>query len=137
VTLVVDASMAVAWILEDEQSSGTDDVMRRVSVNGGCVPSLWKLEVANVVRAAVRAKRCSEEYAVSALKRLGKLQIVVDAETDLHAWGPTRELANVHTLSVYDAAYLELAMRRRLSLATCDGALAKAARRAGVEVVSG
>jgi predicted nucleic acid-binding protein len=137
VTLVVDASIAVAWVLEDEQSELIDDIMRRVVFEGGCVPSLWKLEVANVLRAVVRTRRCDEKHAVASLRRLERLPIRVDDETDPHAWTRTRDLANVYALSVYDAAYLELALRREMGLATCDKDLAKAARRAGVEAILG
>ncbi len=68
---------------------------------------------------------------------LGKLQIVIDNETDANAWGRTRELSSEYDLTVYDAAYLELALRRKLPLASCDKVLIKAAKRARVDVLAG
>lgn len=136
-TLVVDASMAIAWLFVEEQSKAVMDILNRASDEGICVPSLWKLEVANVLRTAVRRKQCDEKFVEASLQDLGRLQLVIDAHTDDHAWGQTRELAAAYDLSLYDAAYLELAMRRKEPLATCDRALAKSARRAGVEVLLG
>ena len=102
-------------------------VLRRVATEGALVPSTWRLEVANVLRNAVRRGRCHAGYAERSLRRLGRLRISVDTETDRHAWGATRELSREHNLALYDAAYLELAVRRRQALASQDAALLKAA----------
>ena len=134
-SLVVDASMAVAWLFSDERSELPQATLRRVATDGALVPSLWRLEIANVLRNAVRQKRCNAGYATRCFKRLGRLQIVIDPETDAHAWGRTRDLSAEHDLTVYDAAYLELAMRRRRTLASCDAALIRAGRKAGVDVL--
>lgn len=136
-TIVVDASMTVAWLFVEEQSKTVMDILRRASDEGVSVPSLWKLEVANVLRTAVRRKQCDEKFALSSLRDLERLQVIIDTQTDAHAWGRTREIAAEYNLSVYDAAYLELALRRDETLATCDKALAKAAQRAGLEVLLG
>jgi predicted nucleic acid-binding protein len=133
-SLVVDASMAVAWLFSDERSEAPQAILRRVATEGALVPSLWRLEVAHVLRNAVRQKRCDTGYATRCLQRLGRLPIVVDPETDTHAWGRTRQLSAEHDLTVYDAAYLELALRRRLPLASRDAALIEAARKAGLDV---
>ena len=109
--------------------------MRRVATDGALVPSLWRVEVANVLRNAVRQKRCDAGYATRCPQRLGRLQIVIDPETNAHAWGRTRELSTEHDLTVYDATYLELAIRRRRPLASCDAALIRAGRNAGVDVL--
>jgi predicted nucleic acid-binding protein len=93
------------------------------------------LEVANVLRNAVRRERCGEEYATRSLRRLDRLRITVNSETDRQAWGATRELSREHGLTVYDAAYLELALRLRQTLASYDGALLKAARNLGLAVL--
>ncbi|MSO99202.1 MAG: PIN domain-containing protein [Rhodospirillaceae bacterium] len=134
-SLVVDASMAVAWLFASERADGPQKVLRRVAAEGALVPSLWKLEVANVLRSAVRRQRCDEGYTLRSLQRLNRLQIIVDAQTDAHAWGRTRELSSEYDLTVYDAAYLELAVRRQAPIATCDAALAKAGNRAGLDVL--
>ena len=133
-TLVLDASMTVAWLFDDERTEAAHAVMRRVVAEGAIVPSLWRLEVANVLRNAVRRERCNEAYVDRSLTRLARLAIKRDEETDDHAWSSTRILARKEDLSVYDAAYLELAIRRRMPLASCDKALLAAATRRKVAV---
>lgn len=136
-TIVVDASIAIAWLYPEQYPNAVKDAFSLVTRGGGVVPSLWKLEVANVLRNAVRRKQCDERFATLSLRDLSRLAIVVDEETDLYAWTDTRALSAKYDLTVYDAAYLELALRRELALATCDRELAKAARRAGAQVILG
>ena len=133
-SVVVDASMAIAWLFDDERTAATHDVMRRVAAEGAIVPSLWRLEVANVLRNAVRRGRCDEGYVDRSLERLGRLAIVTDDETDGQAWGATRTLAREQGLTLHDAAYLELAIRKSRALASCDADLLAAAGRRGVQV---
>jgi predicted nucleic acid-binding protein len=135
-TLVLDASMTIAWLFDDERTEAAHTVLRRVVAEGAIVPSLWRLEVANVMRNAVRRGRCNEVYVDRSLARLARLAIKRDEETDDHAWGSTRTLARNEELSLYDAAYLELAIRRRMPLASCDRALLAAAVRRKVEVLA-
>ncbi len=135
-SLVLDASMTIAWLLDGEQTEAAHAVLRRVVADGAVVPSLWRLEVANVLRNAVRRGRCDEAYVDRSLGRLGRLAIMVDSETDDHAWGATRTLAREYGLTLYDAAYLELAVRLGRPLASCDAALIASAQRASVEIVS-
>ena len=132
--LVLDASMTIAWLFDAEQTKAAHAVMRRVVAEGAIVPSLWRLEIANVLRNAVRRGRCNEAYVDRSLARLARLAIERDEETDDHAWESTRTLARKENLSLYDAAYLELAIRRGMSLASCDKALLAAAVRRKVEV---
>ena len=134
-SLVIDASMTVAWLFSDERSEVPQTVLRRVAAEGALVPSLWRLEIANVLRNAVRRRRCDAGYATRCLQRLGRLQIIVDPETDAQAWGRTRQLSTEHDLSIYDAAYLELAVRRRRPLASRDAALIRAGRKTGLDVM--
>jgi len=136
VTLVLDASMTIAWLFDDERTEAAHSVMRRVVAEGAIVPSLWRLEVANVLRNAVRRGRCNEGYVDQSLARLARLAIKGDQETDDHAWGATRTLARKEDLSLYDAAYLELAIRRRVPLASRDKTLLAAAARRKVEVLT-
>ncbi len=135
-SVVLDASMTVSWLFATERSDASHAVLRRVAAEGASVPSLWRLEVANVLRNAVRRGRCDELYADRCLERLRRLRITVDSETDTHAWGQTRRLAQAQDLTLYDAAYLELAKRREQPLASCDAALMKAARSVGLDVLS-
>jgi predicted nucleic acid-binding protein len=86
-SLVVDASMTIAWLFRDERPETPQSVLRRVAREGAWVPSLWRLEVANVLCNAVRRKRCDEGYATRCLARLGRLGILVDPETNAQAWG--------------------------------------------------
>jgi len=133
VSLVIDASMAISWLFHNQRSERTRSVLRRVIADGGAVPSIWRLEVANVLRTSTRRGHCTEAYAVHCLQRLGRLPITVDANTDRQAWGATRELSRAHNLTLYDAAYLELAVRLRQPIVTLDLALLNAARAVGVE----
>ena len=134
-TIVVDASLAIAWVFDDEGPPPLD-VLRRIQNEGAIVPSLWRLEVANVMRTAVLQGRYSEKFVSNSLTDLARLPIVVDPDTDRHAWGQTRTLSRAYGITVYDAAYLELALRREIPLASCDIQLIKAARRIRVEVLA-
>ncbi|MBB6255017.1 type II toxin-antitoxin system VapC family toxin [Nitrospirillum iridis] len=135
-SVVVDASMAIAWLFNDERTEAAHAVMRRVVAEGAWVPALWRLEVANVLRNAVRRGRCDVAFADRSLARLGRLTIQSDEDTDRQAWGATRRLSQDENLTLYDAAYLELALRKRFPLASCDAALITAAGRRGVDVLS-
>jgi predicted nucleic acid-binding protein len=135
-SVVLDASMTLAWLFADERTAAAHAVMRRVVAEGAVVPSLWRLEVANVLRNAVRRGRCDEAYVDRSLARLGRLAIATDQETDDHAWGATRRLAREEDLTLYDAAYLELALRKQRPLASCDTRLLTAAGRRGITVLA-
>jgi predicted nucleic acid-binding protein len=134
-SIVVDASMAIAWLFDDEPSDTPEVALDRVTAEGAVVPVLWRLEVANALRNAVRRRRCTEIYADDCLERLKRLRIVTDSETDTHAWGSTQVLSRHRNLTPYDAAYLELAVRRDAALATLDGPLLDAARMLGLDTI--
>ena len=133
-TLVLDSSTTLAWQFEDEHSEQTLRVLEHVVDAGAVVPPLWRYEVANGLQMAVRRGRIDAARRHRMLDGLGTLDIVIDDESPAHAWSATLTLSDLYGLTVYDAAYLELAQRLRLPLATLDRALAEAARRAGVEV---
>lgn len=133
-SIVLDCSATLAFLLEDEMTPAIASVFDKVVRDGAVIPSLWYLEVANSLSVAVRRKRIPAEAREQFLGYLGQLNIVADDETHLHAWSATVKLADIYGLTVYDAAYLELAQRLRLPLATLDTALAAAARSAGVAV---
>lgn len=134
-SVVIDASVTIAWIFAAERAEPPRLALRRVVDEGAVVPSLWRLEVANVLQVAVRRGRCTSPYADRSLERLRRLPIVVDSETDIQAWTGTRQLALANNLTLYDAAYLELALRLHCTLATRDSALSIAASRLGVAVI--
>jgi predicted nucleic acid-binding protein len=94
----------------------------------------WPLEVANSLTVAIRRNRISADQRAEFLANLARLDIATDAHTNEHAWSAALHLADLYNLTVYDAAYLELAQRLRVPLATLDKDLAAAARKAGVEV---
>lgn len=129
---MLDGSAALGWCFEDECAPGLDALRLRVAEHGAVVPSLWRLEVANGLMVAVRRGRLDAARRDALLEALLEMDIAIDTETDRHAWAGTVRLAEAHGLTAYDAAYLELAQRRRLPLATLDAALARAARDAGV-----
>jgi predicted nucleic acid-binding protein len=131
-SLVLDSSMALAWLFEDENSDQATNVLLQVTEIGATVPSLWRLEVANALQMAVRRGRIDAEFRDASLADLAALSIVVDSETDHQAWSTTLHLADYCKLALYDAAYLELAQRLNLPLATLDQALVNAAVGIGV-----
>ena len=133
-TLVIDASMTIAWLLTDETTAKAHKILDQVTENGAVVPSLWRLEVANVLRNAVRRGRCDESFVDESLTNLAALPINIDDATDAQAWGPTRQLSLENDLTLYDAAYLELAIRTGKAIATLDKDLVKAAVGRSVEV---
>lgn len=134
-SLVLDCSATLAFLLEDEQTPAIAVVFEEVVRHGAVVPALWHLEIANSLTLAARRKRIPLQARNEFLNHLQKLDIVTDDKTLEHAWETTVKLADVYGLTIYDAAYLELAQRRRLPLATLDKALAVAARQSGVTVL--
>lgn len=108
--------------------------LNQVTEKGAIVPSLWSLEVGNVLLIAERNKRISSEQRHKALYTLTELPITVDTMTAHHAWLETMELAENYGLSLYDASYLELSLRCSLPLATFDKALKQAAKMTGITV---
>lgn len=131
-SIVIDASITMPWYFQDEVSSEAEAVFDRVIADGAIVPAHWKLEIANSFRTALRKGRIDPEYRDLSLQDLRELAIEIDAETALHAWEATLELADEFNLTPYDAAYLELALRRKLPLATLDKALRAAGIKADV-----
>jgi predicted nucleic acid-binding protein len=135
-SLVVDGSIALGFVLQDERG---DSALRALDAleNGipGYVPAHWCAEVANGLLMAERRKRATHADLTEAFLLLQSLPIQTDNETSVHVFTSTIALARQYALTVYDAAYLELALRRQAVLATTDKALAKAARHAGVSVL--
>lgn len=136
-SIVIDASVTLAWLFADETSPAADRILDRVVANGAWVPSIWRLEVANSLHQGMRRGRLDATRWDQSLADLRSLDIALDPETDRHAWSDTLALAERFNLTVYDAAYLELALRRSVPLATLDGELRAVARKAGAEVADG
>jgi predicted nucleic acid-binding protein len=134
-SLILDSSVVLAQIWTDETTDVVRHVFELLRDNGAWVPSLWRLEVANALEMGVRRGRHPAEFRDGALADLALLPIQVDAETDLRAWGTTMRLAERHRLTLYDAAYLELALRRGLPLATLGRELRAAAEKEKVQLL--
>ena len=134
-SLVLDSSSVLAWIYPDEQGDLADRIFEQVIALGAWVPSLWRLEVANGLRTGLRRGRINIADRNAALADMSVLRITVDLETDQHAWRTTLQLSDRFDLTVYDAAYLELAQRRALPLGSLDEELCAAARALGVAVI--
>jgi predicted nucleic acid-binding protein len=130
--LVIDSSISIAWCFPDEQDDYSQTVLNALASERAFVPDLWHLEVRNALLVGERRKRSTQANTVTWLGFLSSLPIAVDDETKAHAFGNTLSLARDHNLTAYDAAYLELAMRRGLPLATLDDKLKDAAQAVGV-----
>jgi len=130
--MVVDASLAMAWVFEDESSDATDALLDEVIADGGVVPPLWVAEVANVLTVAQRRGRVTAAEASRMAQLLGRLPLEW-SELD-----PTISdvlvTAQTYGLSAYDATYLLVAMREGLPIGTLDASLRAAASAAGVGV---
>lgn len=132
--IVIDASVALAWSFHDERTEAVLEISRQVADNGACVPVIWHYEVANTFRMAVRKGRITTDLRQELMDSLNMLPIEIDVAGSDHI--PTvNALADRFDLTVYDAAYLDLALRRELTLATLDNELAAAARAAGVAML--
>jgi predicted nucleic acid-binding protein len=135
VSLVLDSSLALSWYFEDERTARSDALLDQVVDQGAVVPALWRLEIANGFQMSIRRKRIDPAFRDRALAALGTMEIIVDPDTDNNAWTTTLHLSDRFRLTVYDAAYLELAQRRRLPLASLDQPLRRAAAALGLTVL--
>jgi predicted nucleic acid-binding protein len=135
VSLILDSSATLAWIYGDETTEAIRRLFDAIADNGALVPALWRLEVANSLTMAVRKRRIDPDFRRAALADLALLDITTDQQTDSYAWTDTVDLADHFNLTVYDAAYLELARRKLLPLATLDQELQTAATAIGVTVL--
>ncbi|MFZ0590747.1 MAG: type II toxin-antitoxin system VapC family toxin [Bryobacteraceae bacterium] len=130
---VLDASIAACWAFEDEDHPHADRALMRIRADEAVVPSLWWFEVRNILIVNERRKRITELETTSFLRDIARLPIRTDRVPD--EAGVFR-LARSYGLSVYDAAYLELAQREELPLATLDSVLVSAARSEGVSLIN-
>jgi predicted nucleic acid-binding protein len=125
---IVDSSFALAWVMKDEAGPETDKILDSLGRGAKAfVPALWHWEIANALLGAEKRKRATKTEINAHLLLLRSLPIEVDEVAINQAWGATHLLAQQHALTSYDAAYLELAIRRGLPLATLDEALQAAA----------
>lgn len=134
-SLVIDASITMAWCFEDEVTPAAEDVLDEVVESNAIVPSIWRFEVGNALQMAIRRKRITDVFRDDALARLLAMPISVDPDTDAHAWTTALRLSQRFGLTLYDAAYVELAQRHSLPLATLDEEMRAAAIALSVSVL--
>jgi len=123
---VLDCSVAVSWFFTDEASLKTDQLLEQLHNGGALVPSLWRMELGNVLARAEKHGRMTAAQITATVELVNKLPITTDMD-DSRALREVLSLARTKSLTTYDAAYLELAMRHRIPLATLDKILIKTA----------
>ena len=134
-SVVLDSSATLAWIHGHERTVAIEALFERIVEEGAIVPGIWHLEIANSLTVAVRRNRITAEFRDVVLADLTQIDIATDPDTNKNAWSATLRLADVYKLTLYDAAYLELAQRRQLPLASLDEALVTAAGAAGTTIL--
>ena len=125
---VMDNSVVMAWCFDDEASSYTDAIQDLLAQNFAFVPSIWPLEVTNVLLVAERKKRISKAASGHFIAMLSQLPIVVDSNEPKRVFHDVLSLARQYKLTSYDASYIELAIRKGLPIASLDKAILKAAK---------
>jgi predicted nucleic acid-binding protein len=134
--VVIDASVALAWCFPDEASTYADGILATLKGHDIFVPAVWGLEMANAMLVGERRKRLNQPEILRFLALLEGLSIHQDDQVVSASVRNVLPLARRFGLSAYDAAYLELAVRYDAPLATLDGDLQKAAKRAGIRILS-
>jgi len=133
--LVLDSSIALAWMLDDERSADADAVVDQLQRDSARVPAIWPLEVGNALVMAMRRGRVSGDEVARMVKALLALPIDVDSDRDATRLPVYVQIAHERALTTYDASYLELAQRLSLPLATLDRRLRAACADAGIAVI--
>jgi len=132
---VLDCSMTMAWVFSDEANEFTEALRESLLKENAVAPVLWPIEVGNVLLVAMRRGRIAREDWVRIRDDLGALPIDIDPDSYERVLDTVLPIADEYGLSVYDAMYLELALRRGLPLATLDRKLIEAANTAGIETL--
>lgn len=129
---ILDTSVAMAWCFEDETNPYADAVLDSLIDNAALAPSIWPLEVGNVLLVAERRNRISQSDSMRFLELLSSLPIKIESFSEQRMFEAILNLARKQKISSYDASYLDLAMQTGLKLATLDQSLRKAAGLCGV-----
>jgi predicted nucleic acid-binding protein len=130
--IVIDCSVTMAWCFPDEADPYATAVLDHLGAQSAIVPAIWPLEVANVLVINERRGRINEEESARFIRQLEELPIEVEPASIGRAFDEILQLARRYGLTTYDAAYLELALRMRVSLCTFDRRLTAAVEQAGV-----
>ncbi len=135
--LALDASLALAWFVTEETTAYTEGVLDLL-LNGvqALAPAIWPFEVANALLVGERRRRLTVAQVTAVLERLAALPITVEPVQPDRAFGAVLSVARQQQLTEYDAAYLELALREALPLATLDRELRRAAENSGIALVT-
>lgn len=132
---VVDASVAMSWCFLDEATPATQELYDELGSTLAVVPAWWYVELTNVLSLAERSGRIDTARVAEFIALIEKIEVEVDSEAPQRAFSHLLPLCRTHKMTSYDAIYLELAVRRRLPLATLDLALRKAAKKLGVKLL--
>jgi predicted nucleic acid-binding protein len=132
---VLDASVTMAWCFKDEQTSSTDALLNQLEASKAFAPRIWTLEIGNILLSACRKQRINYASATEFINLLTALDIQIDEAVATKSFHDIFMLAHAEGLTTYDTAYLELAMRLGLPLATRDRQLSEVAARLGVVVL--
>ena len=133
---VVDNSVVMSWCFKDETNNYADIVLNRLTEAAAVVPSIWPLEVVNVLLVAERQKQLSESDSIRFITLLSQLPIFVEHDRPEKMMKELLALARTNSLSSYDASYLDLVMRKGFPIATLDNKLIEAARRIDVPILA-
>ncbi|EAM49817.1 type II toxin-antitoxin system VapC family toxin [Crocosphaera watsonii WH 8501] len=135
IEFVLDCSISISWVLVDEDDDYANSILDLMTDATAFVPEIWSLEVVNTLLVAERRNRMTIEQSEQAIKLLQSLPIVIDTLTSSQAFQQTLKLGREQSLASYDAAYLELALRKNLPLATNDNRLIEVAKRCQVRLM--
>ncbi len=133
-SLVVDASATLPWLLEDESSDYADHLLQTVLDEGALVPAIWPDEVSNALVMCVRRGRLSEEDLAEAVELLGCLPMEVISSPYTGHMTSVMAISQRYGTSVYDASYLNLANQKKAHLCTLDRPMRTAASQMGVPI---
>ncbi|WP_174280555.1 type II toxin-antitoxin system VapC family toxin [Sphingomonas bacterium] len=133
--MILDASAAASFLLPDEAEPG-DELLERLTLGPVLVPQHWPLEIISILQNAKRRRRIDQAGRDRAMSQASSWSVRIDPLTSTVAWSESLRLADEFALTIYDAAYLELAIRTKDTLASNDKELVAAARRRGVDVLT-
>lgn len=133
--IVLDASLVIAWLMTEKLPSGDTDVYNDLPDNVLIVPSHWPLEISNALRSRIKSNRISVSDFHDIMERFDLLNVEVQSPLELDEIGPLAHFAGTHELTTYDAAYVQLAMQRRVPLATLDRAMRTAATKLNIPLL--
>jgi predicted nucleic acid-binding protein len=135
--IVVDASVALAWCFPEEASEYADRILVALEGHAILIPPLWAVEITNAVLMAERRKRVKQPEIRRFVELLDALTVIMDSQSVAESVSNILPIAREYGLSAYDAAYLDVAARHGVPLATLDSALQRACRKAGIEIFKG